>query len=171
MGVMSAAIVLALLVLAVVLFATDRVPVDVVALVLLCVLILCGILTPAQAFAGFSNEIIVILASIFVITAGMRGAGLLDALGRLAVRLVGRRRGWVAPVTLGTVGGVSALMNNTTVTAMFLGPVIGLCERLRISPSRLLMPLAFASILGGTCTLIGTTAVPSSFFSCHTRRG
>jgi di/tricarboxylate transporter len=154
---MEIAVVLGLLVVAVILFATEKLSVDVVTLLLLCALVLTGILQPAEAFQGFSSEIIVVLACIFVITGGLRRAGLLDALGFAAARLVGRRPALVTPVTMAVVGAVSAFMNNTTVTAMFLGPVIGLCERIGRSPSKLLMPLAFASILGGTCTLIGTS--------------
>ncbi len=154
---MEIVLVLGLLVAGVVLFATEKLSVDVVTLLLLCALVLAGILRPAEAFAGFSNEIIVILACIFVITGGLRRAGLLDVIGFAAVRLVGKRPALVTPVTMGVVGVISAFMNNTTVTAMFLGPVIGLCERLGRNPSKLLMPMAFASILGGTCTLIGTS--------------
>jgi len=154
---MEIALVLGLLLAAVILFATEKISVDLVALLLLCALVLSGILTPAEAFAGFSSDILIILASIFVITGALRQAGLLDALGFAAVRLVGKRPRLVTPTAMGVVGLVSAFMNNTTVTAMFLGPAIGLCERLGRSPSRLLMPVAFASILGGTCTLIGTS--------------
>ncbi len=154
---MEAAIVIGLLIAAVIFFATEKVSVDLVTLGLLCVLVLCGILTVNQAFAGFGNEVIIMLGSIFVIGAALRETGVLDQLGHALARATGGHPGRVVAVMMTTVGGVSAFMNNTTVTAMFLGPVIGLARRLGISPSRLLMPLAFSSLMGGTCTLIGTS--------------
>ena len=154
---MEAAIVIGLLIAAVIFFATEKVSVDLVTLGLLCVLVLCGILTVNQAFAGFGNEVIIMLGSIFVIGAALRETGVLDQLGHALARATGGHPGRVVAVMMTSVGGVSAFMNNTTVTAMFLGPVIGLARRLGISPSRLLMPLAFSSLMGGTCTLIGTS--------------
>jgi di/tricarboxylate transporter len=154
---MEAAIVIGLLIAAVIFFATEKVSVDLVTLGLLCVLVLSGILTVNQAFAGFGNEVIIMLGSIFVIGAALRETGVLDQLGHTLARATGGHPGRVVAVMMTTVGGVSAFMNNTTVTAMFLGPVIGLARRLGISPSRLLMPLAFSSLMGGTCTLIGTS--------------
>lgn len=154
---MEAAIVIGLLIVAVILFATEKISVDLVTLGLLCVLVLSGILTVNEAFAGFGNEVIIMLGSIFVIGAAMRETGVLDQLGHVLARTTGGHPGRIVAGMMTTVGGVSAFMNNTTVTAMFLGPVIGLARRLGISPSRLLMPLAFSSLLGGTCTLIGTS--------------
>ena len=154
---MTAWLVIGLLVAAIILFATEKVSVDVVTLALLVALVMAGVLTPREAFAGFGNDVIVLLACIFVIGAAMRNTGVLDALGSvLSHRLAGR------PVRLTTVvmifvSAVSAFMNNTTVTAVLLGPVLSLARSVRLSPSKLLMPLAFASILGGTCTLIGTS--------------
>lgn len=151
-------VVLGLLALAVALFCSERVSVDQVTFGLLIVLVLGGILTAKEAFAGFGDEIIVMLGSIFVIGAALRETRLLDVAGDLLYRTLGRhgRRG-LLPLTMGSVGITSAFMNNTTCTAMFLGPIIGLCRKLGVSPGKVLMPLSFASILGGTCTLIGTS--------------
>lgn len=150
-------LVIGLLLIAVVIFATEKVSVDIVTLALLCVLVLTGILKVDEAFAGFSNDVIVMLGSIFVIGAAMRETGVLDALGAALSRRLGGQPTRLTAVMMSAVGGVSGFMNNTTVTAMFLGPVMALARQVRISPSRLLMPLSFASILGGTCTLIGTS--------------
>ncbi len=150
-------LVIGLLAAAVVLFATEKISVDLVTLGLLCVLVMTGILNVQEAFAGFGNEVIVMLGSIFVIGAALRDTGVLDSLGGILAKTTGGHPRRVAAGMMSSVGAVSAFMNNTTVTAMFLGPVIGLARRLKISPSRLLMPLSFASILGGTCTLIGTS--------------
>jgi len=150
-------LVIGLLACALVLFATEKVSVDVVTLSLLSVLVLTGVLSAEEAFAGFGREVIVMLGSIFVIGAALRETGVLDTLGHLLSRAAG---GGTRRLTAGLmcgVGGISAFMNNTTVVAMFLGPVIGVARRMKVPPSRLLMPLAYASILGGTCTLIGTS--------------
>ncbi len=153
----DAFLVMGLLLVAVILFASEKFAVDQVTLGLLCLLVIGGILTPQQAFAGFGSDVLVMLGAIFVIGAAMRDTGLLDQIGQVLARGGQRHpRGLVAAM-MGTVGLVSAWMNNTTVTAMFLGPVISLSRRLHIPPSQLLMPLAFSSILGGTCTLIGTS--------------
>ncbi|TDU70754.1 di/tricarboxylate transporter [Prosthecobacter fusiformis] len=149
--------VIGLLIGAVILFATEKISVDLVTLGLLSLLVMMGILNVQEAFAGFGNEVIVMLGSIFIIGAALRDTGVLDSLGGLLARTTGGHPRRVAAGMMSSVGAISAFMNNTTVTAMFLGPVIGMARRLKISPSRLLMPLSFASILGGTCTLIGTS--------------
>ena len=151
------AIVLGLLVLAIVLFASEKVSIDVVTLGLLIVLVVCRILTPAEAFEGFSSEIIIILGSIFVISAALQETGVLEVIGARMLRLAGASKNRLLLLLMSVVGGVSAFMNNTTVTAMFLPPTIGLAKKASISPSKLLIPLAYASILGGTCTLVGTS--------------
>jgi di/tricarboxylate transporter len=154
---MEAWIVISLLIIAVIAFATEKISVDLVTLGMLCVLVLCGILRVDQAFAGFGDRVIVLLASIFIIGAALRETGILDAMGGLLARGLGTRPALLQTVLMAVVGLISAFMNNTTVTAVFLGPVMGLARRIGVPPSRLLMPLAFAAILGGTCTLIGTS--------------
>lgn len=154
---MEAWIVIGLLVVAVVAFATEKISVDLVTLGLLCVLVLSGILRVDQAFSGFGDRVIILLAAIFVIGAALRETGVLDALGGTLASCLGGRPIWLMTGLMVVVAAISAFMNNTTVTAVFVGPVIGLARKVRIAPSRLLMPLAFASILGGTCTLIGTS--------------
>lgn len=154
---MEAWIVIGLLVIAVVAFATEKISVDLVTLGLLCVLVLSGILRVDQAFSGFGDRVIILLAAIFVIGAALRETGVLDALGGTLASCLGGRPIWLMTGLMVVVAAISAFMNNTTVTAVFVGPVIGLARKVRIAPSRLLMPLAFASILGGTCTLIGTS--------------
>ncbi|MCC6724377.1 MAG: SLC13 family permease, partial [Saprospiraceae bacterium] len=154
---MEIALVLGLLVVAVVLFATEKVPVDVITVGLLIVLTSLGILTPSEAFSGFGSDFIVMLASIFVVGAAMQKAGVLDVLGHRLFSLTQNRVRTLPSILMTAVSFLSAFMNNTTVTAMFVAPVVGLARKLHISPSKLLMPVAFASILGGTCTVIGTS--------------
>ena len=151
------AIVLGLLFIAIVIFASEKVSVDIVTLGVLIVLVLCRILTPAEAFEGFSADIIIILGSIFVISAALQETGVLEVIGARLLQLAGKSSNRLLFLLMSVVAGISGFMNNTTVTAMFLPPTIGLAKKARISPSKLLIPLAYASILGGTCTLIGTS--------------
>ncbi len=154
---METAFLLALLVTAVALFATEKIPVDVITVLLLAALTVTGILTPKEAFAGFSNEIIVILGSIFVIGAALQRSGLLEAGAAALLRFSSSGVKKLTLLLMGVAATFSAFMNNTTVTALFVSPAAGLAQSAGLSPSRLLMPLAFASIMGGTCTLIGTS--------------
>jgi di/tricarboxylate transporter len=151
------AFVLLLLVVAVVLFATEKLSVDVITFLLLIALVSSGVLTPAQAFEGFSSEIIIILGSIFVISGALQETGVLDLFGARLMKLAGTGPNRLLFSIMSAAASVSAFMNNTTVTAMLQPPVIGIARRAKISASKLLMPLAFASMLGGTCTLIGTS--------------
>lgn len=154
---MDIAIVLGLLIAAIVLFAMEKISVDIITLLLLIVLVLAGILKPEEAFAGFSNDIIIILASIFVISGALQQTGVMDAIGRRLHKIASGNSNRLLLAIMSVVSFVSAFMNNTTVTAIFVPPVMGVAKQSRISASKLLMPLAFASILGGTCTLIGTS--------------
>ncbi|RAU82562.1 SLC13 family permease [Pontibacter arcticus] len=154
---MEIALVLTLLAIAVVLFATEKLPIEIVTLIMLIILASVRIITPEEAFAGFSSDFIIIIAAIFILSAALEETGILDfAVVRLA-RLAQHSAGLMLFIVMLVTGFVSAFMNNTTVTAMFLTPLIGLSKRISQSPSKLLMPLAYASILGGTCTLIGTS--------------
>jgi di/tricarboxylate transporter len=151
------AIVLGLLAVAVVAFALEAVSVDLLTLLLLMALILFGVLTPTEAFAGFSSDIIIMLGSIFVLSGALQETGVLDAVGARMLTVARGSESRLLLVLTTVVSGFSAFMNNTTVTAMFVGPVMSLAHKARVSPSKLLLPLAYASILGGTCTLIGTS--------------
>ena len=151
------AIVLGLLALAVVLFARETLPVDVLTLVLLLVLVGTGTVSMATAFSGFSSEIIIMLASIFVLSGALQETGVVEALGARLLRLARGGENRLLLVLMGAASGLSAFMNNTTVTALLVGPAVSVTQKVKISSSKVLLPLAYASILGGTCTLIGTS--------------
>ncbi|MEO5804286.1 MAG: SLC13 family permease [Verrucomicrobiota bacterium] len=151
------AIVLGLLVIGVILFSLEVLSVDIITLLLLIALVIFQILPPDEAFAGFSSDIIIILASIFIISGALQRTGFIDAIGHRVLSYSGQNVNRFLLLMMSVVGGFSAFMNNTTVTALFLSPVLGVAKKLKISPSKLLIPLAYASILGGTCTLIGTS--------------
>ena len=150
-------IVLFLLVAVVIVFAFEWVSVDIATLLLLIALVVTGLLTVEEAFAGFSNDIIIILASIFVLSGALMKGGVLDYLGETIHRLAGGSKSKVLAFVMSITSFMSSFMNNTTTTAVLMPAVLGLCKRSRFSPSKALIPLAFASMLGGTCTLIGTS--------------
>jgi len=150
-------IVLSLLLVALVLFSTERIPIEVVAILLVMALVLTNTLTPAEAFAGFGNDIVITIAGLFILTGGLARTGVIDLVGRRLHRTAGDSEFRIAALIMFAAAACAAVMKNTTTTAMFLPVVLGIAARRNISPSRLLMPLAFGAILGGTCTLIGTS--------------
>lgn len=153
----SIGLVLGLLVVALILFSLEKLSVDMLTLMLLVVLALSGILTPQEVFSGFGQEIIIILAGIFVISGALMRTGVMDLVGSMIYRAAGKSPRKLVLIVMLSVSFVSAFMNNTTATAVFIPAVLGLSKRSGVSPSKLLIPLAFGSILGGTCTLIGTS--------------
>ena len=166
---MEIALVLGLLVAAIVLFSTERIGVDVVTGLLLVVLVLTGILTTGEAFAAFGTDFIVMLASIYVITNAVETSGVLDEVAnRLSRSKPAKIMGlmlWLLPFT----AIMSAFMNNTTLTALLIPPVLALAKKSKLPASKLLMALAFSSIVGGTCTVIGTSTniVVSAYLEQH----
>ncbi|MGI9035820.1 MAG: SLC13 family permease [Pyrinomonadaceae bacterium] len=150
-------ITLILLLVAVVLFATEKIPVDVVGILLVIGLILTGVLTAEEGLSGFGDTIIILIGGLFVLTGGLIKTGIVDLIGRRLYRYSGNNEFLLTALIMLTAATSAAVLKNTTTTAMFLPVVIGLSERARIPPSKLLMPLAFGAILGGTCTLIGTS--------------
>lgn len=149
--------VLALLVLVVALFAAEKLRVDFVAVLGISGLLLLGILSPQQAFAGFGSPTIVMLASVFLIGGALQETGVLDYIGSRLIGHLPRGEFWLVLGLMIVASMLSAVMNNTSVTAMLVPIVATVARTTGVSPSRLLMPVAFAAILGGTCTLIGTS--------------
>lgn len=150
-------ITLVLLIVAVVLFATEKIPVDIVGILLVIGLILSGVLTAQEGLAGFGDNIIITIGGLFVLTGGLVKTGLVDLIGRRLYRVAGGNEFVLTALIMFVAAASAAIMKNTTTTAMFLPVVIGLAERAKIAPSKLLMPLAFGAILGGSSTLIGTS--------------
>ena len=151
------AIVFALLLVAMLAFSLERLPVDVITLCLVTALVLTGVLTPQEAFSGFASEVLVILASVFVISGTLINTGVTDWLAQLIYRLGQRRQGRLMVYMMSLAAGMSAFFSNTSATALLAPTALELSRKAETSPSVFLMPLAFASILGGTCTLIGTS--------------
>ncbi len=151
------AITLILLAVAIILFASEKLPVDVVGILLVVALVMTQVLTVQEGLAGFGNDIIITIGGLFILVGGLIKTGLVDLIGRRLHRIAGDSE-FVLTALIMTVAAVAAsVLKNTTTTAMFLPVVIGLAAKAKIAPSKLLMPLAFGAILGGSCTLIGTS--------------
>ncbi len=116
---------------------------------------LVGILSPSEMFAGFSNTGMLTVGALYVVTAGLRETGALQSIGDWV--LGGARNEHHVLRRLSSVTAMSAFLNNTPIVAMFIPIVEDWCRKHRVSPSRLLIPVSYFSILGGTCTLIGTS--------------
>ena len=153
---MDAWLVALVTVAAFVLFARGRQPPDVIAVLVLGSLVILGLVTPAQAISGFASPATITVGAMFVLSAGLRSSGALDPLARFLTR-VGR----FGPVLQGIVttiaASVSAFINNTAAVAVLMPAVVGVARRRGHSPSKLLIPLSYASQFGGVCTLIGTS--------------
>jgi di/tricarboxylate transporter len=154
---MQIAIVLSLLAAGIALFISEKLSVDVVTLLLLLGLMFGGVLTPDEAFAGLSSDVVVVLATIFVLCGAVQDSGVLNVVSNALIRLAGKSQTRLRVLMMLGVGTMAAFIHATTATALFINPAMGAARGLKISPSRLLMPLAFASMMGGTCTLIGTS--------------
>ena len=150
-------LVLVVLVLTVVLFATERLPVDVVALLALGVLLVTGVLPPEEALAGFSNEAVVTIGAMFVLSAGLYRSGALNQLRKHFEATMREDRRLALLGLMVTAGVTSAFVNNTAVVAILIPMVLATSQKLRVSASKYLMPLSFAAMFGGVCTLIGTS--------------
>jgi di/tricarboxylate transporter len=151
------AICLSILAGAVLLFAWDRVPADVIALGVMLAVIATGLLPPDKAFAGFSSDTVMMILGLLVMSAGLIQTGVVEITGRYIFDLAGRNPAIFLPVIMVSVAAVSAFMSNTAATAFFVPLVIGYAAKIGVSPSKFLLPVAFASILTSSVTLISTS--------------
>ncbi len=139
-------------------FLRDRWAPDLVAMAGVSVLLLAGILTTKDVLAVFSNSAPLTVAAMFVLSAALERTGVIEGMGRLVNQV--RERTSPAVAIVGLLGGamaLSAFMNNTPIVVLLTPVVIGLSQSMDIAPSRMLIPLSYAAILGGTCTLVGTS--------------
>ncbi|MCY3652390.1 MAG: SLC13 family permease [bacterium] len=145
-----------LLVVMAYLFLTARLPVDLTAFLGLVVLILAGYVGPTEAFSGFSSPAVITMLAIFVISASLLYTGVADVVANRVYALVGNKEIPLVVILMLVSGILSGFMNNIAATAVLMPAVAGIARRAALSPSRLMMPLAFGSILGGTTTMVGT---------------
>jgi di/tricarboxylate transporter len=150
-------LVLGLLLAAIILFATERIPVDLTAMILMATMLLSGLIDAEDAIGGFSNPATVTVGAMFVISAGLFKTGAVNLISEVLTR-IGRISFWLVLVMLMLIiGFLSAVINNTAAVAIFLPVVLGIARETGVSAARLLMPLSFASMFGGVCTLLGTS--------------
>ena len=150
-------LVLVLLFVGFIMFVTEIFSIDVTAMIMLTLLFMMGYLTPEEALSGFSNSAVITIAFLFIISRALQKTRILEYLiikvRRLADRSIILGRG----VYLFTIGIASAVVNNTAIVAIFMPVTIRLAQKYKMSPSKMLIPLSYAAILGGTLTLVGTS--------------
>ena len=152
----EAYLVLAVVIAAVIAFISERFPVEGVALASLLALLVGGVLTVDQGFKGFANEAVITVAAMFVLSAGLQRSGALNALARWLV-IYGTSPARLLLLVVLAGGLSSGIVNNTAIVAVFIPLVLAAAQSNKLSPSKLLIPLSYASQLGGVCTLLGTS--------------
>ncbi|MDR9418947.1 SLC13 family permease [Gracilimonas sp.] len=146
-----------LILLAIILFVNKRISFDITSLILLAILVVSGILTPEEGLSGFSNPATVTIACMFILSEGLRQTGALDIVGDYFFELGKLNYRLAICIIMLVIGVISAFINNTAAVAIFIPVIISLSRDLDESPSKLLMPMSFAAMFGGVCTLIGTS--------------
>ncbi|ASO62809.1 SLC13 family permease [Salmonella enterica] len=148
--------VLSLLVIAVVLFATGKVRMDAVALFVIVAFVLSGTLTLPEAFSGFSDPNVILIAALFIIGDGLVRTGVATVVGTWLVKMAGSSEIKMLVLLMITVAGLGAFMSSTGVVAIFIPVVLSVSMHMQTSPSRLMMPLSFAGLISGMMTLVAT---------------
>jgi di/tricarboxylate transporter len=152
------ALTLGIILAAIILFATEKFRVDVVALLVLLAVSITGLVSKDEVFLGFANSAVITIWAVYIVSGGLFKTGVADSLGSLILRLSGASEARLIMVIMLTCGIMSAFMNNVGAVAVLMPAVIGISKKTNIPVSKLLIPLAFSSLLGGKMTLIGTPA-------------
>lgn len=148
--------VLCLLAVAIVLFATGRIRMDAIALLVIVAFILSDTLTLNEAFSGFSDPNVILIAALFIIGDGLVRTGVATSMGAWLINVAGSSETKMLVYLMLTVAGLGAFMSSTGVVAIFIPVVLSVATRMQISPSRLMMPLSFAGLISGMMTLVAT---------------
>jgi di/tricarboxylate transporter len=138
------------------LFLTEKLPIDLTAFLGLAALVFGGFVRPDEAFSGFASPAVITTLFIFLLGGALQQTGVADAIGTQAHRLAGEREAWLIVVVMLTAGLLSSFMPNVAATAVMMPAVASLAKRSQVPASRLFMPLSFATVLGGTMTMVGT---------------
>ena len=150
-------VVFGLLIIAIFLFSNENIPFDITALILLSALLVTGILTPQEGFSGFSNSATITIAAMFILSEGIRRTGALNNVSDYFATLGKKNPKVGLLIIMAVIGVISGFINNTAAVAIFIPVIISVARDMEVSASQLLMPLSFASMFGGVCTLIGTS--------------
>jgi di/tricarboxylate transporter len=141
----------------VILFVRDYFSIDTTSILIMALFIVTGVLSPEEGFSGFNHPATLTLGCIFVISGGIFSSGILNGLSHRIIRLA-KIHYSIALIVFCTISGVfSAFINDTAVVALLLPIALTVCRETNLSPGMLLMPISFAALFGGTCTLIGTS--------------
>jgi di/tricarboxylate transporter len=147
-----------ILLVAIVLFVSEVLRPDLTALLILVGLTVSGLVTPTEAISGFSNPAVVTIWAVFILSAGLSRTGVAAVLGAQVLRLAGKKESRLVTVLMGSTALLSGFMNNIGVAAMFLPVTLDIARRTQRAVSRLLLPMAYGSLLGGMLVLIGTAS-------------
>jgi di/tricarboxylate transporter len=149
---------LGIIFLALILFATEKMRVDLIALIVLLLASITDLVPKEEVFSGFANPAVITIWAVYIVSGGLFKTGVADMLGSLIFRLSGASEARLIAVIMLVCGIISAFINNVGAVAVLMPAVIGISNKAKIPVSKLLIPLAFSSLLGGSMTLIGTPA-------------
>ncbi len=155
----SIALLLAMTVLAVLLFISEKLRPDLIALLVLLALSLTNLVTPVQAFSGLSSPAVILLISVYIMTGALFRTGVSASIGRWLVRAAGDHETRLVALVMTTAAGLSLFMNNIAAGAVLMPAIMDVTRRTKINPSRLLLPMAYATELGGMATMFTTANI------------
>lgn len=138
-------------------FIWEKIAIDITSLIAMALLMLTGVLTTKEGIAGFSNDATVTILFLFLLSAGLEKTGAVNLVGKAMIKYIGKNQKMAFVTVILVCGLISAFLNNTAVVIIFMPIVFKIAKFTNQSPSKLLMPLSFAAIMGGTLTLIGTS--------------
>lgn len=138
-------------------FIWEKIAIDITSLIAMALLMVTGVLTTKEGIAGFSNDATVTILFLFLLSAGLEKTGAINIVGRVMIKYIGKNQHLAFIAVLLVCGLVSAFLNNTAVVVIFMPIIFKIAKFTNQSPSKLLMPLSFAAIMGGTITLIGSS--------------
>lgn len=154
---MTIALALAMVVVAIALLSTDRIPIEVSSVAIVVLLVFSGLATSTEALAGFASDTAIFIFALLALTQGLGATGVMQLVGRRIVAFGSRGPTFFIAMMLVVVCAFSSVASNTAVTAAFLPVAIATAAQAKVPASGLLLPLAFASMLGGTITLFGSS--------------
>ena len=148
---------LAIIFVAAILFWREKISADIIALGVLLALVLTRLIPGKEAFVGFGSDAVIMILGLLIMTTALQRTGVIDVAGRAVISYTGQNSKWILLIIMLAAAVLSAFISNTAATAFFVPVVIGVARKSKISPSKLLMPLAFSSILTSSVTLVSTS--------------
>jgi di/tricarboxylate transporter len=150
-------LVIIVLIITIILFVIEKLRVDIIAILIMISLAWLGLISPSDAFSGFASNAVIAIIGVMILGYGMDRSGVMDHLTRPVMRIAGSSEKKLVLLVSGAVASISAFMQNIGAAALFLPAVMRISKKSKLSPSRLLMPMGYAAILGGTLTLVASS--------------